>query len=240
MVAEPAVLPDGALPPVGAPPPGAIGLTVAGEALWLLPQRAVYWPAQGLLLVADVHLGKAASFRHHGVAVPSGTGQATLARLDQALVLSGARRLIVLGDLLHARSGHTAALDRLVADWLAQHPGLDWALLAGNHDRHAGVPGGWRLGQVEEGSVIGPFVLRHAPPAAADPRGYVLAGHVHPAVRLRGAAGQRARLPCFWFGAAAGILPAFGEFTGHHEVRPQPGDRVCVLAGEAVVALASG
>ena len=57
----------------------------------------------------------------------------------------------------------------------------------------------------------------------------MLAGHVHPCAVLAGAAGQRKRLPCFWFGPDVGVLPAFGEFTGQAEVRAKEGDRVRVI-----------
>ena len=64
--------------------------------------------------------------------------------------------------------------------------------------------------------------------------GYALAGHVHPAVRLRGE-GESLRLPCFWFGARYGVLPAFGAFTGTAEVRPREGDQVFVIAEDEVL-----
>jgi hypothetical protein len=41
-------------------------------------------------------------------------------------------------------------------------------------------------------------------------------------------------LPCFHFGAAVGVLPAFGGFTGTHVVQPSPGDRVFVVADDLV------
>ena len=40
---------------------------VGGASLVLLAERAAYLPAQRALLVADVHVGKAASFRGLGV-----------------------------------------------------------------------------------------------------------------------------------------------------------------------------
>ena len=46
-------------------------VTIAGERLQLLPQRALLWPARALLMVADAHFGKAARFRTLGVPVPS-------------------------------------------------------------------------------------------------------------------------------------------------------------------------
>ncbi|HEX6019288.1 MAG TPA: DEAD/DEAH box helicase, partial [Burkholderiaceae bacterium] len=75
---------------------------VGGASLVLLAERAAYLPAQRALLVADVHVGKAASFRGLGVPVPGGTTGGTLARLSTALAASGATRLIVLGDFVHS------------------------------------------------------------------------------------------------------------------------------------------
>jgi len=48
---------------------GACVTTVRGEELLLLPQRALWWPAQKTLLVADLHFGKAATLRAHGIPV---------------------------------------------------------------------------------------------------------------------------------------------------------------------------
>jgi metallophosphoesterase superfamily enzyme len=47
----------------------------------LLPGRAAFLPASATLLVADLHLGKAATFRQAGIPVPEGSAQADLARL---------------------------------------------------------------------------------------------------------------------------------------------------------------
>ena len=63
---------------------------------------------------------------------------------------------------------------------------------------------------------------------------YALAGHVHPGVVLAGRGGDRLRLPCFHFGARVGVLPAFGTFTGMHPIKRDPGDRVFVVADNAV------
>ncbi|NUR18637.1 MAG: DEAD/DEAH box helicase, partial [Gemmatimonadaceae bacterium] len=57
-------------------------ISVRGEELVLLPERAAYWPARTTLLVADAHFGKAATFRAAAIPVPAGTTDATLGRLD--------------------------------------------------------------------------------------------------------------------------------------------------------------
>src|SRR5690606_41933465 len=100
-----------------APLAGAVGIDCAGERLHLLPERAVWWPAAGVLLVADVHLGKAATFRRLGQPVPAGTTAANLRRIEALSVRLAASRLVVLGDFLHAREGVRPPLIEAIAGW---------------------------------------------------------------------------------------------------------------------------
>ena len=186
------------------------------------------------LLVADPHWGKAATFRAGGIPVPGGTTAAGLRRLDLLLAAFDVERLVYLGDFLHARAGRTAAVFDALAAWRARHAQIDVVLVRGNHDRGAGDPPA-ALGTrcVDAPLHAAPFALAHHPEASDD--GYVLAGHLHPGVVLVGAGRERERLPCFWFGRRVGVLPAFGEFTGLATVRPDPGDRVVVVAGEELL-----
>ena len=55
---------------------------LAGEELWLLPEKAIYWPAQQALLIADVHFGKAAAYRSLGQPVPQGTTASNITVLN--------------------------------------------------------------------------------------------------------------------------------------------------------------
>jgi len=216
-----------------------VSVEVAGERLVLLAERAALWERASTLLVADAHWGKAAAFRAGGIAVPGGTTAGGLARLTAALERTGARRLVFLGDLLHARTGRAPATLATVRAWRERHARVEMLLVRGNHDRGAGDPPP-ELGIecVDPPLAEAPFVLAHHPEPAAG--GYVLAGHLHPGVRLAGAGRQRERLPCFWFGAGVGVLPAAGDFTGLAEVRPAPGDRVFVVAGSEVVEVGGG
>ena len=214
---------------------GAAEIEFAGETLTLLPERAAYRPADGTLLVADPHFGKAAAFRAHGILVPRGTTTSTLDRLARAVARTGAAHVVFLGDFLHARAGRAARTLDALAAWRVAHPHLRLTLVRGNHDRHAGdPPDGLGIRCVDE-LLAPPFVYAHHPRAADE--GYVLAGHVHPAVVLRGRGRQRTRLPCFHFGARTGILPAFGDFTGAAPITVAPGDRVFAVADDEVVAV---
>ncbi|HEX2210739.1 MAG TPA: ligase-associated DNA damage response endonuclease PdeM [Longimicrobium sp.] len=213
---------------------GDLEIELCGEALVLLPERAAYRPADRSLLVADPHFGKAAAFRAHGVPVPGGTTTETLARLARAVERTGAVSIIFLGDFLHAKAARAAkTLDALSA-WRRAHPHLHLTLVRGNHDAHAGDPPEELGIRCVDGPLHArPFAYAHHPQPA--PACYVLAGHVHPSVTLRGAGRQRQRLACFHLGPSVGILPAFGEFTGTADVAVAPGDRVYVVAGGQVV-----
>lgn len=203
---------------------------VAGQSLALLAERAVWWEAERTLIVADVHLGKAASFRRGGIPIPRGTTDSDLTRLTRLVDTLEAETLIVVGDLVHDRRGLTPELRKSVAAWRRRHTSLRWQFVVGNHDRRAGeLPAEWVVENAGDELLVGPFVLRHDP--EPSPAGYVLAGHIHPSVALCDAAARsRLRLPCFWFGTAVGVLPAFGRFTGTHTVRPRAGDGVYAVA----------
>lgn len=209
---------------------------IAGEKLQLLPERAIHWSRTSTLIVADLHWGKEETFRAHGVPIPIGPMRADLDRLDRIIEATRAERLLILGDLWHARAGMTADLVVELEQWRTTHPSLAIDLIRGNHDRRAGaLPESLHITFRDEPAVEPPFVLQHFPDPS--PAGYVLAGHVHPAVILRGPGRQKLRLPCFWFGVEVGLLPAFGGFTGSSEVSPADGDRVFVIAGNSVVAV---
>jgi uncharacterized protein len=208
-----------------------------GEELLLLPERAAFWPAGRTLFVADLHLGKVATMRAAGAALPGGSTSADLRRLTTALRRTGASRLAILGDLFHARAGREAAPTRLaVARWREEWPSLEILHVRGNHDRHAGDPDpDLRVVSVPEPHRAPPFVLRHHP--ATDPAGAVLAGHLHPGASLRGSGGETVRLPCFWLQPRLAILPAFGSTTGLYAINPKADDRVLVVVDDEILSV---
>ncbi|MEN5302193.1 ligase-associated DNA damage response endonuclease PdeM [Pseudomonas sp. TWI628] len=208
-----------------------------GETLWLLADKAIYWPARRTLLVADVHIGKAASYRALHQPVPRGTTAATLARLETLLNSYDCEQLIILGDFLHARAALSPGTLASLHAWRSRHRAVKMVLVRGNHDRHAGdPPAELRIEVRDEPLLLAPFALQHDP--TPHPSHPVLAGHVHPVYVLRGRARQRLRLPCFLIDAQVSLLPAFGEFTGGWRVEPGSGTRVFLAGGDQVWALA--
>lgn len=209
-----------------------MNITWRDEPLQLRPERGVYLPERGALLVADVHVGKAEAFQRRGVPVPSGVGDADLDRLSSLLDACGARSLWVLGDLVHDRDAlDTDGLARL----RARHIGVDFHVVRGNHDRHlAELPKEWGFEVHAATAELGPFSLRHEP-EGADAELYTLCGHLHPMTKLRGG-GDQLLLPCFQFGRRIGLLPAFTTWSSGVRVEPQDG-ATFVIAGDAVVAV---
>ena len=202
-----------------------------GEQLICLPEHALLWPRERTLFVADVHLGKAASFRAAGVPVPSGHSSFDLDRLSQLLISHNATRFVILGDLVHTETSYTAALDHSFRTFRARHSNVEMVLVRGNHDRHAGeAPAEWGLKAVAEPYVLGPFQCCHEPDAAQG-TGFELAGHLHPALRLQ-TARDGVTLPCFWQHLHGLVLPAFGSLTGKFSVRLKSGESAVVVAGQ--------
>jgi DNA ligase-associated metallophosphoesterase len=206
---------------------------VRGEKLVATPERTLLWPAASTLFVADLHLGKASAMRAAGVPVPTGASEETLRRLAVAVSQHGVRRLVILGDLWHARSGMTERLLGALQQLVQSVPGCEFHLVRGNHDsRCPALPDEIGISESEEISMP-PFVGKHHP--QADTRGYVLCGHIHPGVSLYGRGGQSLTLPCFWFGPDYAILPAFGEFTGLARTDDAQAERVFAVADHRLV-----
>lgn len=198
-----------------------------GHRLELLPERAVWDPQQGLLLLADVHLGKAECLQAHGVPIPSDGDAANLDTLLDLTHRLQPAAVVVLGDLIHGPQGLTGELrQKLIA--LPELLGCRLRLIDGNHERGSQLEGLPR----EPSCASGPLWLSHAP----DPRSGLLnlCGHLHP-VALVGQGGDRLRLPCFVHhrDPAQLVLPAFGQLTGGHPC--ERADALWIVAAESVL-----
>ena len=205
----------------------------AGVELHLLPERVIWWPREQTLFIADLHMGKAATYRALGQPVPGGTTQENLDRLSALMAKHSPQQIIFLGDFLHAAAARTAGVMAALAQWRACHAGVAMTLVRGNHDSRAGdPPASLRIEVVDEPYLLGPFALCHHPQLHATH--FVLAGHVHPVCRLSGRGRDSLRMPCFVAAAGQAVLPAFGEFTGGWMVAAEVGRRLYPVGGDVV------
>lgn len=213
---------------------GDLEATLAGESVVLLPERALFWQREMTLFAADMHWGKAAAFRAASIAVPGELTDDDLRRLSASMDRMSARRIVFLGDLLHARTSRTPQTLSAVSAWRDNYRHIDMLLVRGNHDKGAGdPPAEWGFTVVDAPALFPPFAALHHP--ASVPGSYALAGHLHPAVQLTGRGAERLMLPCFWFGREVGVLPSFGSFTGSAVIAPAPSDAVYIVADGDVI-----
>jgi uncharacterized protein len=215
-------------------------LVIQGQRLLLLPQKAIYAASLEALLVSDVHLGKAETFQHYGIPIPSQVNHSTLERLGDLCAQHQPRDLWILGDLFHSVDGLTDEVIDLWLQFLASTQVRAYLIL-GNHDRRLQAT----LSQLSiecfvEAVEVDGLLLSHEPsPDPTNPDRANLCGHIHPCLRLNQGC-DRLRLPCFhWQGHHQRLtLPAFGEFTGGHDIALAPGDVAYVVAEDTVVAFA--
>jgi DNA ligase-associated metallophosphoesterase len=220
---------------------GTVSLAVKGETLLLHPQRAVLWPRCRTIIVADTHFGKSSFFARHGIAVPAGSDESDRQRLTHLIESTDARRLIILGDFLHAPLSPHSADSADLQCWAEQLASfLEIHVVAGNHDIGPPQP---RLPAVhwwDTDWVDPPFRFIHdaqRAPSATVAAPFTLSGHVHPVVRLRELGKSALRVPVFWQKAVGLILPSFGLFTGGYAVVPGEGERMFAVGSSGVVPL---
>ena len=197
-----------------APAQTAVGdVTVAGIALVADCAGALYWPEEGLLVVADLHLEKGSSFAKRGTLLPPYDTAATLARLAHAISHYQPKIIVALGDNFHDGDGASRMADTDRAMLRGLQKGRDWVWIMGNHDPEP-MPG---IGGVFAGSLaLGPLLFRHEP--SRDAAEGEIAGHLHPfaCVAQRGRAVRRA---CFAADGKRMVMPAFGSYTGGLNIR---------------------
>ncbi|TWU46825.1 ligase-associated DNA damage response endonuclease PdeM [Rubripirellula reticaptiva] len=213
-----------------------LDVTLSGTKLQLHSARAVFWPDRETLFVADTHFGKEATFRRHGIPVPRGSTDGTLRSLSTLISDVNAVRLVVLGDLFHARSSLSRDVCESMDVFFRKHASLNITLVRGNHDAHVGqLPPAWPIDVVEPGIRMGAFTLTHEPSAPTSDSTLVLCGHIHPGINIRIATQSLGRMPCFWMDNRCLVLPAFGQFTGLHCVKPKKDSRVWIVADDEIV-----
>jgi len=188
-----------------------------GDEFRLVPQdggaRALFWPRENALLVADLHLEKASFFARHNQFLPPYDSRETLERVAEAVRLTGARRVYTLGDNFHDSDGSQRLEPHAAGMLAALTRATDWVWITGNHDPGMEAKSG---GTIAEELEVGGMVLRHmAKRGETRPE---LSGHFHPRVQVK-VRQRHIRRPCAVVsqhgpGSGRMILPAFGALTG--------------------------
>jgi len=207
---------------------------MGGVEVVLHPLCGLFLPQQSTLVLADIHIGKAAHFRKNGIPVPVMANQNNHWNLVEIIEFHRPQTIVFLGDLMHSTDNVEWAQ---FADVLAQFEDIKKILVRGNHELYdnafyeaAGL-------EVLEEWIVDNLFFTHEP---AEREGYYnVCGHIHPAVVLTGKVKKSLKLSCFFLGEKNAILPAFGEFTGNAIIRPQVGDRIYVLVENKVLEISA-
>lgn len=215
--------------PCGGPIPVSLGAT----RLALCAERALWWPEARLLVVSDLHLGKAERMaRRGGPLVPPYETEDTLARLEALVAGRDPAHVVCLGDSFDDTAAARALPGRVVARLGTLMAGRRWTWVLGNHDPGPVDLGGTQVAELR----LGGIALRHvAEPGETGPE---VSGHYHPKAGIGGA-----RRPCFVTDGRRLILPAFGTYTGglaagDPAVAGLMGPEACaILAGPTMAAL---
>ncbi len=216
--------------------PSNMDVTIGEVELRLFASRAAYSVEHDTLFVADTHFGKDATFRRHGVPVPRGAATTTLNGIASLIAQTHASRLVILGDMFHARSSLASDICDSLSGFFATHRQLDVMLVRGNHDAHVGpLPTAWPIRIVPPGERLGRIALGHEPAAVPSDADVLLCGHLHPAIRFRWQHQLFDRLPSFWLHDRCLVFPAIGKFTGTHLVKPSRDDRAWIIAGMELI-----
>jgi hypothetical protein len=185
---------------------------LVGERLMLDPMGALFWPAQRLLAVSDLHLEKGSSFARKGMLLPPWDTHATLERLALLLRRWQPAVIVALGDSFHDANGSERLPRSEVSRLAAMTEAHRFIWIQGNHDPAppAGLAGDW---VAEFG--LGPLLFRHQANGGAnggDVAGEIV-GHHHPKAMIQARSGTVSR-PCFVFDGRRLMMPAFGAYTG--------------------------
>ncbi len=181
-----------------------------GASLTLTNQRVIHWKSDEMLILSDVHIGKTAHFRQHGIAISDDVLHKDLKRLEALIHYFSPKKLVVVGDLFHADYNSNITEFK---EWLTDYTELEKILVKGNHDRIHSIVSDELNFTVVNSLKIQNITFKHDVDHA-DENEFIISGHIHPGVKLKTHGKQYLKLPCYYVNKTELILPAFSLFTG--------------------------
>ncbi|ADV49179.1 metallophosphoesterase [Cellulophaga algicola DSM 14237] len=203
-------------------------IVLNGQTFTLHCSGALFWEEKSTLIVSDIHFGKISHFRKHGAAVPQKAIQKNFTLLETIVTQFTPKNICFLGDLFHSSLN---AEWILFENWVAT-TNAQLYLVAGNHDIISPLRYEALNIQVVSEIVTQGFLLTHHPEEREGL--FNFAGHIHPAIKLKGIGKQFLKLACFFKSNNQMILPAFGEFTGTFVLQPTKENEVYAIAKEEI------
>lgn len=185
-------------------------ISFAGTSLTLTNQRVLFWKKHNILILSDLHLGKAAHFRKNGIALPTQVTLHDLQRLENLIRYLPVKQVVIVGDIIHAGANTEVSL---LQHFIGKFPDIHFVLIKGNHDRFTNTQ--WTtmgIHQIYQDWYLDNIYFTHQ--TNIIPHSATIIGHAHPGVRVRMPTKQFITFPCFVVSSQQITLPAFSRFTG--------------------------
>ncbi|MBP6430195.1 MAG: ligase-associated DNA damage response endonuclease PdeM [Ferruginibacter sp.] len=209
--------------------------TIQNQNFILHHHRVLFWQEEKALILSDLHIGKTNHFRKSGIAVPTQIIKEDMQRLVDSLQFFKPQKIIIVGDLFHSIQNKE---HEWLAKWRNDFAAIQFILVKGNHDI---VDENWYTqnnievakSYLQIRNII--FVHQIEDYKNQQDDEYIISGHIHPAVTIKGLGKQSLRFPCFYFTQKYAVLPAFGKFTGTFTVEPKKNEKVFAVVNNSVM-----
>lgn len=187
-------------------------IELAGTSIILLHEKGIFLPLKSILVVGDLHLGKAMHFRKAGIFMPAESALKDYKTLHTLMSAYKPKEVFFLGDLFH--SNHNSEWQQFVS-FIQSFSHIGFTLIKGNHDvLKESFYQQLNINIIAKALQIENLLFSHEP-MDEIPLGTInIAGHIHPGCVIRGLGRQQLRLPCFYFKDGRFLMPAFGNLTG--------------------------
>lgn len=211
-----------------------ISYIIQDQQFWLSAERAIYWEAESVLIVSDLHFGKTGHFRKNGISVPQAVYKEDLLRMANLISFFKPKKMIAVGDLFHSVANQELEMfSKMRSDFSS----MDLILVKGNHDI---LPDNWyEKNNIE--TAIGNYGLKQfnfvhdqseINHTAAK---FSFSGHLHPSITISGMGKQNLSFPCFYFTEKEAILPAFSKFSGTAKVVKKKNNTIFAIVNQSLI-----
>lgn len=187
-----------------------------------------YMRSLNALAVADLHLGYEGVMAKSGALVPKVNLKKITDTLRQAVELTGARSIIVNGDIKNEFATVDVEEFNELYDFIhfANDLGVHLVLIKGNHDNFVErYREPFKLEIHRQEATMGRYLFFHGeelPAAVPNETKMLVMGHEHPAIAIYNAIGRKEKLRCFLRGEYMGrellVLPAMNYFAAGTEI----------------------
>lgn len=211
---------------------------IQGTSLLLTPEKTIFWQEANTLIISDLHLGRSKKIKSGDILIHDSDYEQELQRLMHQLYYFKADRLIILGDFTYSIVNN---IPQEFKSWRKNFSGIQMLWVKGKEDF---IEEAWyRDHQVDICYHLfneGPFSFVHNLEKYKIQRdvpaitGYPLSGHLRPVISRKVDGVQKADLPCFYFTAAQGLLPAFSGYGKRYKVKQQTGEEVYAVINNSL------